>query len=104
MTPDDNASTPSDRSESAVRTVQLPTDESTSMAVVLAIADVLGRDPLELEPLSAQLDPEALDTLVAEAAGDHTDLSISFSFAGCAVVVTPTQVRIRGEFDPAGSD
>jgi hypothetical protein len=68
------------------------------MAVVATVADLLGRGPQELEPLSARVDPDALDALLRDA-GDSDDggVTVSFRFAGCAVVVTPDRVEVRAE-------
>ena len=53
------------------------------MRVVNAIARTLGCDPIDVEPLAASIDPEALDEIVAS--GDST--TVSFDHAGCKVRV-----------------
>jgi hypothetical protein len=57
------------------------------VAVVSAVADATGTDPLELPPLGNVVDPEALNDLVD--CGRNSDLrSISFEYAGYDVVVS----------------
>ena len=59
------------------------------VAVVSAVADAAGTDPLELPPLSNVIDPEALNDLVD--CGRNSALrSISFEYAGYDVVVSGT--------------
>ena len=66
-------------------------DESTSTAVVSAVADAKGVDPLDLEPLYEVVDGDALDAMFAGHDGSSS-LELRFSMAGCEVVV-------RGEAD-----
>lgn len=62
--------------------------ESTepSMAVVGAVADTLETDPLELDPLFETIESDALDKLLRST--DDTDVTVSFSYAGCDVTMT----------------
>lgn len=62
-------------------------EEALSATVVSAVADAKGVDPLELEPLYKAVDADALDAIFSHADGDDTALSVSFSMAGCQVVV-----------------
>jgi len=39
-------------------------DAALSIAVIEAVASVSGRDPLEIEPLSRYVDPDALDDII----------------------------------------
>ena len=57
------------------------------VAVVSAIADAAGTDPLELPPLSNAIDPEALNDLV-DFERDSGLESISFEYVGYDVVVS----------------
>jgi hypothetical protein len=64
--------------------------ESLSTNVVLAVSAVRDVDPRTLEPLSARVDPDALDAIFADrdngiARADEG--AVSFSFAGCDVTV-----------------
>jgi hypothetical protein len=65
-----------DRPDSPLHTVdsdahvgRLDEDEPAALVVVRTVARVLGRPPLDLDPLSAQVDPEALDDLVGGPVG-----------------------------------
>ncbi|MEF8862800.1 MAG: HalOD1 output domain-containing protein [Haloarculaceae archaeon] len=58
-----------------------------SMAVVAALSEVLGADPLDLDPIQGTVDADALDALVR--VGDTTDgdVRVTFSLEGYAVTV-----------------
>lgn len=63
-------------------------DESMSETVVDAVADAKGVDPLDLEPLYDAIDPDALDSLFAEAPGaSASPTELRFEMDGCEVVV-----------------
>lgn len=47
--------------------------------VVRAVAEAEGRDPTDLPPLGEAIDPDALETLLAESSGT---VRISFEYAG----------------------
>lgn len=93
-THDCNDTPATDASGDHTYSVCLDADEPVTMSVVRAVANALGRQPLDLEPLSTQVDPEALETLLGGPVGERDGLSVSFSFAGCAVVVTPTRIAV----------
>lgn len=59
-----------------------------SMAVVVAVANAKGIDPLELEPLGDVVDTEALDRLFAGAGESRMNGWLTFRMAGCEVTVT----------------
>ncbi|MFW6152753.1 MAG: HalOD1 output domain-containing protein [Halobacteriota archaeon] len=63
--------------------------ELPSTAVIEAVADETGRDPLDMQPLHHFIETDALDTLLstAEARG-HVDMEISFDYAGVSVTVS----------------
>lgn len=82
-----------------VRVVPIDPGEPIAMAVITAVADTLGCSPLELDPLSTQIDPDALDSLVNGPVGRRDRLTVSFSFAGLSVAVTRTQVRLHAPPD-----
>lgn len=70
--------------------------ETPSEAVACALAEVEGCSPLEIEPLGAAIDTDALDGVVGtEHAGERT--AVSFECAGYRVVVTPEEVRIADD-------
>lgn len=67
------------------------TSESTSTAVVEAIAEHAGVDPADLElPLYEAIDPDALDALFSPPEGSRRPVSgrISFVYGGYDVEVT----------------
>ncbi|MDG5761945.1 hypothetical protein QA600_21725 [Natronococcus sp. A-GB1] len=67
---------------------QSPHHEMTPVvAVVSAVADAAGTDPLELPPLSNVINPEALNDLVGAEKSSGLE-SISFEYAGYDVVVS----------------
>lgn len=57
---------------------------TTSERVVQLVAATTGRDPLQLPILHDVVDPDALDTLVAE----MSDGQVSFTYAGQDVTIT----------------
>lgn len=62
-----------------------PSDLGTS--VVMAIAECLDVDPLELTPpLNEILDPDALDSLF-DSVDDNAETSLTFSEWGCTITV-----------------
>lgn len=61
-------------------------DESIGTAVVSAVADAKGVDPLDLDPLYDVIDADAVDAIFSEADGSSS-LELRFSMAGCDVVV-----------------
>lgn len=77
--------------------------ESCSQSVVTAVANAVGRSPLDLEPLYHYVDPETLDRLVDRPFGSATaeSPSVSFDFADYRVTVTPTAVRVVTDGGPA---
>lgn len=58
--------------------------ESTSNAVVRAVATIEGKEPMELSPLNRAVDPDALDALFDSGrfSTDRTDIHLEFSYAG----------------------
>lgn len=80
--------------DDSTHSVRLDADEPVAMSIVYAVANALQRQPLDLEPLSTQVDPEALETLLNGPIGQRQELSVSFSFAECTVVVTPTRIYV----------
>lgn len=64
-------------------------DERPTEAVVLAVADARGCDPVELPPLNDALDPDSLNDLFADKAGGRPRRGgrLAFEYADCRVVV-----------------
>lgn len=67
-------------------------DEPLGMVVVGAVATVAETDPLEIEPLGASLDPDALDDLFTPRSNGSTrdEGEVAFSVADHRVVVSAT--------------
>lgn len=65
-------------------------DEVTSQAVVTAVAEETGTDPMDLEPLYNVVDSDALNTLFRshESVTGGSLLEVQFTYAGCDVRVT----------------
>ena len=79
-----------------LHTVELGSGDETSpvCAVVSAVADVEGTDPVELPPLYDAIDPDSLNKLFAS--GSESVNRISFDYAGYSIVVEATgTVRVR---------
>lgn len=62
-------------------------DETPAEAVINAVASLTGDDPLEMEPLSSVIDPDALNALLD--GDDHAGKppEVQFDFHGCRVLV-----------------
>lgn len=58
-------------------------------SVVTAVADATSTSPMGLPPLAGVIDPDALESLVSEAADgpNGSSISIKFAYAGRVVVV-----------------
>ena len=92
----------------AIRTVD-PDDASEGIAtsIVTAVADITGRDPTTIDPLSTVVDPDALDTLFASTleGSRRTDGQVTFRWEGCTVTVYADdrfEVRASEAFDREG--
>lgn len=59
--------------------------ESVTEAIVEAVAEAEDVSPLELEPLAAVVDPDALNALFQ---GDGSDMSLEFDYRGFSVRVS----------------
>lgn len=72
----------------------LSPEEEPSIVIVTAVADVIDESPLELEPLHATVDTEALDGMLETADGTEPDVTVTFEYCGCEVTVTPVEARV----------
>ena len=64
--------------------------DPASTALLLAVSSVQNIEPDELEPLSARIDPDALDAFVTHdggAADGSSAGAVTFSFSGCEITV-----------------
>lgn len=64
--------------------------ETVSEKVVSAVAEETNTDPLSLDPLYTEIDPDVLDALFeGDGEGfDHSPDRVEFTYSGCEVVVT----------------
>jgi hypothetical protein len=100
-------------SDPTTPTERVADNESATEAVVLAVAEATGVDPLDLDPLYDCVDPDALDALFDSGDGlDDLTGSFEFTYAGCdvtvnadqRVVVTPTAETTAAATPTATSD
>lgn len=67
--------------------------DSTSLAVVSAVATALGKDPQALPPIQTVIDTDALDKLATESATCRGVCDrISFRYSGFDITVTSEEV------------
>lgn len=80
---------------------EIGADESVSTAVIRAVSTVEGRDPCSLRPLSAVLDPSALDALFDERYNGlpRTGGRLSFYYSNCRVTVDSNEYLTLQPFD-----
>ncbi|MDG5775092.1 hypothetical protein QA599_01425 [Haloarculaceae archaeon H-GB1-1] len=58
-----------------------------SMAVIATLAEVMGDDPVELDPLYSTVNPDALDALVRVRTGTDGDVHVTFTHEDHAITV-----------------
>jgi hypothetical protein len=89
-----------DESTGGYRVRYDPSEELPSTVVVTAVAAVAETDPLDLEPLRASVDPDALDALFRQTPGGRVRSSgqTEFRFADHHVTVDATgEIRVSPE-------
>lgn len=64
---------------STVRTQFEQVKTPASVAVTAAMADVMDVDPVEMDPLHATVDPDALDDLLRVRTGTDGDIHVTFT-------------------------
>ncbi|WP_436927817.1 HalOD1 output domain-containing protein [Halosimplex amylolyticum] len=62
--------------------------EEPAEAVVIAVAEVTGQSPLEMEPLPEVIDPDALNSLFDGERDQLSSVSVTFDYCGQRVTVT----------------
>jgi hypothetical protein len=73
--------------------VEWDTIEGVGILVVEAVAAVMGRDPLDLEPLQDVVDVDSIQSILS--APSTRDVSIEFEYAGSIITLARSgQVRI----------
>ena len=89
-------------------TVRTQFDEEktpASMAVIATLADVMDADPVELDPLHATVDPDALDALVRVRRGTDGDIRVTFTHQSHAITVSSYgAVTISQEHGPTAEE
>ena len=74
--------------ESETVRTQFDQEKTTpSMTVVATLADVMGVDPVELDPLYSTIDPDALDQLVHVHNQTSDDIRVTFTHEGYSITV-----------------
>jgi hypothetical protein len=74
--------------ESGVVRTQFDQEKTpASIAVIATLADLLGTDPVELDPLHSTVDPDELDALVRARNGTNGDSHVAFTHGGHAITV-----------------
>lgn len=68
--------------------------ERVTEAIVRAVADVTGRDPMDLQPLATAIDPDAVEALFPQSPGGDPR-SLTFHYAGCRVTVDREAVTVE---------
>lgn len=68
-------------------------DATPVEAVVSAVADATGQSPLEMTPLAEVVDPDSLNSLFKNSAGE-TSLVITFEYCNHQVTVSPDGVQV----------
>ncbi|WP_339104214.1 HalOD1 output domain-containing protein [Haloterrigena salinisoli] len=61
--------------------------EQPSSALVIALSEVNGTDPMDLEPLYNVLDPDALNSLFDSTGSSRLAGSVSFEYCGYQVTI-----------------
>lgn len=90
----DDPITDGGRDDQSLRiTYEIDEDESTSEAVVRAVAVLTNTSVIELDPLYDVMEPDGLDRMF-ERADDPAEAKLSFEYNGCEVTVTADAVRV----------
>ncbi len=77
-----------DQSSGTVR-IQFDQEQTpASMAVIATLADVMDADPVDLEPLHATVDPDALNSLVGDRHETDGATNVSFTHEGHVITVS----------------
>lgn len=67
--------------------------EKTSRAVIVAIAEIEGVDPIDLPPLYWTIDTDKLDKLVR----DDQSVEVRFEYQGHDVIATRETIQLNGK-------
>ena len=70
----------------------LDENEAASIGVCSVVAAVENCSPLDLTPLTGVIDPDALDTFLAEKTATN---AVAFEYCGYKVTATPDEIRVE---------
>ena len=68
--------------------------EDPTVAIVEAVSEATGRDPIEIQPLAEVLDPDALDAVFA-GASPANPIGLTFYLDGCRVSVDEDTIDVE---------
>lgn len=68
--------------------------EDPTVAIVEAVSEATGRDPMEIQPLAEVIDPDALDTVLAGASPENP-IGLTLYLDGCRVSVDEDGVEVE---------
>lgn len=69
-------------------------DETPAETVVTRVAKMLGRSPLEMEPLFEVVDPDALNRLFDATDESRSSVTVTFDYCGRQVAVTAGGIQL----------
>lgn len=73
---------------------ELNADESPSMAVVAAVAELTNQSAVEMEPLTETIDADALDKILESNAGNGSSVTVTFNYYGYQITITSHKILI----------
>ena len=75
-----------------VQQYTLDKNEAASIGICSVVAAVENCSPLDLTPLAGVINPDALDTFLAEKTATN---SVTFEYCGYTVTATPDEIRVE---------
>jgi hypothetical protein len=76
--------------------VRCDSGERPSTTVIIALAEITGKEETAIQPLSSAIDPDALDALFEHHTEDgESELSVSFELEGHEIAVRPGTIEFR---------
>ena len=69
--------------------------ETPTESVIAAVADVTGRSPLEMPPITEVIDPDALNTLLKTDDTNTAAMSVTFEYYGVNITAMPETVIVE---------
>lgn len=79
-----------DEQEDLYRVKYDPVQTTPSLAVITAVSNITGIDPLELDPLQGSIDCDALDLLFTS--NMASAIQLTFQYSSCEITVDTTGV------------